>query len=81
MVGIVVVVVSTVEVVVGMVVSIVVVEVVVGMVVVVVSIVVVDVVSTVEVVVVGGQLGISLTSPVSTHLSLFMLNWQDSGEQ
>jgi len=33
------------------------------------------------VVVVGGQSGMSITFPVSLHLSSTILNWQDSGEQ
>jgi hypothetical protein len=56
--------------------------VVVGTVVEVVVLVVVEVVVVVElVVVVGGQSGISITFPVSLHLSSTMLNWQLSGEQ
>jgi len=59
--------------------------VVVGTVVVVVSVVevvveLVVVLVVVEVVVVG-QSGISFTTPVSTHLLPFALNWHDSGEQ
>jgi hypothetical protein len=79
----VVVVVGTVVVVVEVVVVSGIVVVVVGIVVVVVSVVevVVVVVGIVVVVVVGGQSGISLTFPVSVHLSVFIWNWQDSGEQ
>jgi hypothetical protein len=67
-----------VELVVGIVVVVSIVVVVVGTV----EVVVVGIVVVVSiVVVVGGQFGSSLTLPVSTHLSVFILNWQDSGEQ